>query len=109
MLSWQITLPQFRGLLEIQLQCELNLPRVVWSIAGRSDFAEAGTREVTRSRDRNHSVPSEVRSVEVRMIQDVEELRSKFHPESFCELHFLEQGEVHPLERRPRNLVRRTP
>src|ERR1700761_1645105 len=32
-------------LLEVQLQCELDLSRIIWSEAGRSNFAKGGTVE----------------------------------------------------------------
>ncbi len=35
--------------LEVQLQSELDLPRIVRSITSRSNFTKVGTREVARS------------------------------------------------------------
>jgi len=92
----------------IQLYCELNLPRIIRSIARRSNFAKAGIGEVTRSGNRGNAVSTEVGRIEVRMVQDVKELRPELHPESLGDLEIPEHREVHTLEWWPSNLVRRT-
>jgi hypothetical protein len=73
--------------LVIQLQSELNLPRIVGSIAGRPDLAEgglrAGIREVRRSRNGNDSVASESGSIEVGVVKDVKDFRPELQTETF--------------------------
>ena len=56
----------------IQLQSKLYLSR--WR-ASRSDLTKVGTVEVTGVRNRDDPVAPEVRSIEVRMVEYVEELR----------------------------------
>ena len=87
-------LPRFHKL-EIQFQSELDLPRIIWCVTRRSNFPEAiDIAEVAGSRNRNHAVAAEIGSVEVRMIEYVEELRPELQPETFVELHVFEHGEV---------------
>ena len=94
--------------LVVKLQSELDLPRIIRSIARGSDFTKAGTGEVARFGDRNNTVTTEIRSVEVRMVEDVEELRSELQPEALGKWNILEHREIHTLERRSGDLVRRT-
>ena len=102
-----IALPQPHTNLEVEFQSKLDLPRIVRSIAGRSDLAKAGTGEVPRSRDRNHAVTAEVWRIEVGVIKDVEEFSPEFQPEPLSQLHILENREIHSLERRSSDLVGR--
>src|SRR5208282_1264454 len=90
-------------------QSELDLPRIIGSIARRTDLAKAGTSEITRARNRDHAVTAKIRCVEVRVVEDVKELRAELQPESFRERNVLEQREVHALEGRAGNLVRAAP
>ena len=98
--------------LEVQFQSELDLSRIERSIASRPDPAEGVRtkcsvtirREVKRSRDRVDAVATESRSVEVRVIENVEELRPELELEPFVELEILEGREVQPLEARSSNL-----
>jgi len=92
----------------IQLYRELNLTRIIRSIARRSNFAKAGVGEVTRSRYRGNAVSTKVGSIEVRVVQDVEELRPELQPESLGDLEIPEHREIHTLEWWPSDLVRRT-
>ena len=85
-------LPEFFDLgLIVQLESKLNLSRIVWSIAGRPDFPEGGTGEIARVSDRYHAVTAEARRIEVRMVQDVEELGPELQREALAELHGLEE------------------
>ena len=49
---------------------------------------------------RNNAVAAEVRCIEVRMVEDVEELRAELHREALVNLEVLEQREVEPVESR---------
>src|SRR5580700_4961947 len=110
-LNWganaQTTSRKLHPKLEVQFQSKLDLTRIIRCIAGRSDLAKAGTGVVARSGDCNHAIPTEIWSIEVRVVKDVENLGPELQPEPLAELHILEDGEIHPLERRSGNLVRR--
>jgi hypothetical protein len=86
--------------LVVQLQSKLNLPWIIRSIACRSDFTEGGAGEVARVSDGCDAVATEVRCVEVRMVEDVEELSPELHREAVAELDPFEGGEVQPMEAR---------
>jgi hypothetical protein len=87
----QAPLPELFNLgLIVQLESKLNLPRIIWSIASRSNFAKGRAGEVARIWDRCDSVTAEVRCVEVRVIEDVEELSPELQRETLAELHDLE-------------------
>jgi len=60
--------------LEKQLQGKLDLSGVVRSITSRSNPAKVGRGEVARVANRDDTVAAEIRSIEVRMVEDVEEL-----------------------------------
>src|SRR5260370_7952326 len=62
--------------LVIQLQSELDLPRIVRSIARRADLAEGRIVVVARSRYCNNSITAEIRRVKVVVLCDVQELRT---------------------------------
>ncbi len=94
--------------LEPQFQSQLDLSRIVGSITSRTHFAKVRAGEIACTRDRNNSVAAESRSVEVRVVEDIEELSSELHREAFAESEVLEGGEIQPLERRSGNLGRRT-
>ena len=91
--------------LEIQLQRELNLSRTIASVASRRSFAECSTaessvpvrREVRGTADGINPVAPESWGVEVRMVQDVKELRAEFHAESLGDLEVLEEREIQPV------------
>src|SRR5579864_5260953 len=70
------------SMLEVQLQSQLDLTRVVRSIAGRSDLAKGRVRVVPRSADRHHSVSTKIRLVEVRMVENVKHLRPELELEA---------------------------
>ena len=63
--------------LEVQLQSELDLSRIVGSIASRSDLSKVRTGVVVRAADSHNTVAAESGSVEVRVVEDVEELRTE--------------------------------
>jgi len=92
--------------LVVQLQSELDLPRIVWRIARRTNFAEIRVVEVPGIRNCHHSVSAESRSVEVRMIEDVEELRPELQREALSQPEVLERGEVKAMEAWPSGLGR---
>ena len=60
--------------LEKQLQSKLNLPRIVGSIASRSNFSEVSTGEVAGITNRDDAIAAKIRSIEIRMVENVEEL-----------------------------------
>src|SRR5258708_39534909 len=85
--------------LVIQLQSKLDLSRIVWSITRRTDLAEVlRVGEIRGAGGGNDAVAAESRSVEVWMIEDVEDLRSQLQAEAFRELEFLEDGQVEPVQ-----------
>ena len=61
----------------IELQSELDLPGIIGSIPSRPDFSEVRAGEVGRTGDGDNSVPTKSWSVEVRVIEDIEELRTE--------------------------------
>ncbi len=71
--------------LEQELQSELDLTRVVRSIAGGPDFAKVRTGIVTGVSDGYDAVAPEVRRVEVRMIEDVKDLRPELKRVAFLD------------------------
>lgn len=77
--------------LVIQLEGKLNLPRIVRSIARGPNLTKVIAREVAGTGNRHHSVASEVRRIEVRMVEDVEELGPELHGEPIVELYRFEQ------------------
>lgn len=83
-----------------QLQSELNLSRIIGGIASRPNSAEVGGGKVAGVADRDDSIAAEVRSIEVWMVKNVEELRPELQGESFGEFHLLEQREVKLMEPR---------
>src|SRR5216684_755140 len=84
--------------LVIQLQSELDLPRIVGSIASGSNSAKTGILEVRRSGDSNNTIAAEPGSVEVGVVEDIEKLRSELETEALGERKFLEDREVQPVE-----------
>ena len=78
------------SVLEVQLQSKLDLSRIVRSIASRSNFAEVSTGEVGGAADRDDAVATESRSVEVWMIENVEELRPELQAEALIKLEIFE-------------------
>jgi hypothetical protein len=69
-------------LLVEQLQSKLNLPWIERSITGRSNCAKVpiGIVKVGGVINRNDAVAAEAGSIEVRVVEDVEELGSKTKP-----------------------------
>ena len=60
--------------LVVQLQSKLDLSRIEWFVTRRSNLAEVRVSVVPRTADGHDAVAAEVRSVEVRVVEDVEEL-----------------------------------
>jgi len=85
-------------MLVIELQRELDLSRIVWSIARRADLAEVRARKVRRAGNCDHTVAAKSRSIEVGVVQDVEELRPELQAEALLHLKFLKSGEIQPAE-----------
>ena len=54
------------------------------------DFAEVRVGIVARASNRHHAVATEVGRVEVRVVEDVEELSPELSGEAFCDLEFFE-------------------
>ena len=86
--------------LVVELQSELDLPWIVWSIASRSDLTEGSVSEVARATDGRDAVAAEVWSVEVRMIEDVEELGPELQREALRDPEIFECREIEPVEAR---------
>src|SRR5215475_4577311 len=88
----------------VELQSELDLPRIVGSIAGGTDSSKVAVRPIGRAGNRNHAVAAEAGSIEVRMVEDVEDFRSELELTLLVERNVLEEGQVKPVEARSRNL-----
>src|SRR3974390_2049051 len=54
--------------------------------------------------DRDNAVAAEVGGVKVRMVEDVEDLRTELESVALVECHVLEDREVHAMESRSGNL-----
>ena len=76
--------------LEIQFQSELDLPRIVGSIARGTNFAEGRTVEIARVGDRDNAVTAEIRGVEVRVVEYVEYFRTELQAETLAQGDILE-------------------
>src|ERR1700676_2719666 len=98
--------------LVIQLQSELDLPRVIRSIARGPKFTERGLRTsigvVRGSGDGDYAVAAESRSVEVGMIKDVKDFRAELQPEALGQRDVLKDGEVQAVESRSWHLCHST-
>ncbi len=75
----------------VQLQSELNLSRIIGSITSRSNFSEVRIGVVTRIRDRDNTIAAKIGSVEIRVIEDVEELRPELQRKTLAEFEVLKQ------------------
>jgi len=88
----------YRGVLHlrlvIQLQSKLNLSRIIGVEARASDLAEVRIGIVARTTDGHHPVAAKVWRVEVRVVEDVEELGPKLHREPLGDGELLEYREV---------------
>ena len=71
--------------LEPQFQSKLDLPRIVGSIASGTHFAKVRAGEITRTGNRLNSVAAEIRSVEVRVVKNIQQLRAELQREAFAE------------------------
>ena len=91
---------QFEFRLVVQLQSELDLPRIVGSVAGGADFAEGGAVVVAGVGDGSDAVAAEVGGVEIRMVEDVEEFGPELKTETLVELEVLEEGDIKAVEAR---------
>src|ERR1700685_2200157 len=84
--------------LEQQFQSELDLPRIVGRIASGSDLAESLVQKVLRPGDGHNAVAAKSRTVEVRMIENVKELRPELQVETLAEMEILGSGEIQSVE-----------
>src|SRR6202012_886317 len=82
----------------VELESELDLARIVRSVARRTDFAEGRAVVIARVGDGHNTVAAEVRCVEVRAVGDVEEFRAELQAEALFDLEVLEEGHVEPVE-----------
>src|SRR5215472_18841365 len=92
----------------VKLKSELDLARVVGSVARGPDLSKVGAGEVARSADGDHSVASEIRSIEVRMVDDVKELRTELESVTLLKRKILKHGEIHSVESGPWHLSQPT-
>src|SRR4029077_3825568 len=92
----------------VELQSELDLPRVVGSVTRRTDFAESrlvgGVCKVRRSGDCYDTVAAKPGGVEVGMVEDVKDFRTELQSEALVESEVLEEGQVQPVESRSGDL-----
>src|SRR5262245_21030240 len=103
--SFQAT-PRLGGCvrLEKELESELDLPRVIRSVAGGADSSKVAVGEIRRTTDGHDAVATEARGIEVRVVGDVEDFRSELKLEPFVEREVLEDGEVQAMEAGTRHL-----
>ncbi len=87
-----------------ELERKLNLPRVVRRVAGGTNLAECRTVVVAGPRDCDNAVTAEVRGVEVRVVGDIEKLRTELEAKPLVERDVFEDGKVRPVESRPFHL-----
>ena len=96
------------GALENELERKLDLPRIVRSIAGGADFAEAGgvagVGVVGGGGNRHDAVAAESGRVKVRVIGDVKDLHPELKLTLLVEREILKYGEIQAVETRPGNL-----
>src|SRR5437016_5141324 len=90
--------------LVVELERKLNLPRIVRRITGRADFAKVRVLEVYRAPDRHDTVAAKSRRVEVRVVENVENLCPELQPESLLDGKIFEEREIQPMETRPGHL-----
>jgi len=94
--------------LEVQLQSELDLSRIIRGITSRADRSKVRARVVVRTADGHDTVATESGRVEVRVIENVEELGTELQLEALRELEVFEEREIQPVEARSGNLGWRT-
>src|SRR5579859_1851087 len=87
--------------LVIQLQRELNLPRIVRGIARRRDPAKSvWNRKVERVGGRDYVAAAESGRIEVGMVENVEELGAELEVNLFLDREILKGREVDSVESR---------
>ena len=69
--------------LVVQLKRELDLPRIIWGVSSGPDFTEVGTRKVARTGDGYNAVATEIRGVEVWVVENVKEFRTELEVDVF--------------------------
>src|ERR1700720_4246660 len=80
------TLPGVLQSLEVQLQSELDLSRIVGRITSRSNLSKVRAGVVVRTADSHNTIAAKSRGVEVRVIENVEELRTELQLEALGKL-----------------------
>jgi len=96
----------FHPNLEQELQSKLDLARIVRSIACGSNLTEVYVVEVARVRNTIDAVASEVGCVEIRVVENVEEVRPELSGELVVKFDELVQREVQAMETRSNGLTR---
>jgi len=91
--------------LVVQLQSELNLSRIVGGIASGSNLAKVRAGEIGCTGDGDNAVAAKPRSIEVRVVEYIEELSPELQHKSFGELEIFERREIKSFEGWPGDLV----
>ena len=94
--------------LEIKLQRELDLARVVRCKARGATLPEVSVEEVARARHGYDAVAAKVRRIERGVVEYVEELTPELEPEPLAQLEVLEQRVVQLKDARTVKLRRRS-
>jgi len=89
----------------VQLESKLDLPRIVRSIAVDPTSPKMRIVEVARAPNRYDPVPTEVRRVEVRVVEDIEELSPELHRETIVQLQGLEHRVIQTMESRSKGFT----
>src|ERR1700674_1165333 len=84
--------------LVVQLQSELDLPRVIRSVAGRADLTKVRVVEVGGSGDGDDAVAAETRSVKIGAVGTIEDFRPELEAHALVERGVFEDGEVQTLQ-----------
>jgi hypothetical protein len=84
--------------LEKELERELDLPRVIRSVAGRANSSKVTICEIRRTTDRDNAVTAKTRRVEVRVVGDVKDFRAELKLTFFVERKILKDGKVQTVE-----------
>ena len=91
-------------MLEKELERELDLPRVVGSIAGRPDFAEVAVGEIGGTTDCDNAITTEARRIEVRVVGQVKDFRAELELTLLVDWKVLKDGKVQTVEAGTGNL-----
>src|SRR5215472_8060302 len=90
---------------KIELECQLDLSRIVRTVARRRDFCEVlRIREIADARRRIEARRREIEVPEIGMIGKVEEFGAEFQMRTFRGTELLEEGPIQTVKTRPYNL-----